>query len=192
MAVYTLETSDTNIVDAAGLAKLQYAIVDGDGCPMGPSGTIAQGAYRGMGVHIAARKAGGAIPEPRIVNSSGDDGAYLQQFIFQPPELSKIDLTFGAFNMDFLAAVQGLSTFAVGDWTGVGVEHHPGLFAVIRRHRFWRGGLERRRAIDQNNGLHRCGGDQNRSSECGADCRAARGRVIRGIRSRLIDRDLGD
>lgn len=121
MPVYTIE-SNTNIVDAAGLARLQYAIVDSDGVPMGRTGSIAQGAYSGMGIHVAARKAGGAIEPPREVDSAGDDGGYLQKFVFGPAKLATMDLDFGILNADFLAAVSKTNVVTVNEWPMFGLE----------------------------------------------------------------------
>lgn len=121
MPVYTIE-SNTNIVGVAGLYKAQYAITDTDGFPMGPTGSIAQGAHRGMGIHVGVKKAGGPAGEPRVVDQTGDDGTYLQKFIFGSTKIGEMDLTFEVDNMDFYAAISNLKVFQIGEWNGVGIE----------------------------------------------------------------------
>lgn len=117
-----LDVSNTSIFTAAGLARAQWAKVDTNGIPMGPTGSIAQGADRGMGIYAFAKRAGGAASEPRITPVTGDNGRRRHQYAFNAADLGNLDLTFGAFNMDAYNAFSGTKTHAIGEWNAIGAE----------------------------------------------------------------------
>ncbi len=118
MAVYS-DVANTSVIAVAGLARLQFAVVDADGYPNGPAGALAQGAQRGMGIHTAVKRAGGQSPEPVTVYAKGDDNKFKMGFQFSPEGTGSLDLNFGIYNMDFLAAVTATKIHTLGEWNAV-------------------------------------------------------------------------
>lgn len=110
----------TTIFGAAGVARAQYAIVSPDGVPLGPTGSIANGANRGMGTHVMVKRAAGTAPTPREVNVTGDNGRKKLKFVFTAAEIGSFDMDFGAFDMNAYAAFTGTKIQTIGDWAMVG------------------------------------------------------------------------
>ncbi len=113
------DVTNTSIVGMAGVHKAQWSLIDSDGYPMGPTGSIANGSNRGMGIHPGIKRGGGAGTEPRIVNSTGDDGLHLMQFAFGPAEIARMDMLYATYNMDFYVAATGTKIHSDGEWNTV-------------------------------------------------------------------------
>lgn len=111
-----------SIFGTAGVARAQYAIVNPSGYPLGPTGSIAQGASRGMGVHVMVKRAAGNYPGPRLVNDTGDNGRKRLKFAFTAADIGEFDADFGAFDMNMYAAVTGTKIRQLGDWNIVGFQ----------------------------------------------------------------------
>jgi hypothetical protein len=108
------DVANTSIMHSGGVRCFQYAGLDSDGCPMGKTGTIAQGSQAGMGIHKGTKTAGGAGAEPRIVVWSGDDGLYRAQMPVAAAELPRLELTVAPYNGDFHALATGTKLGTVG------------------------------------------------------------------------------
>lgn len=116
------DVTNTTIYSQAGIAMCQYEINDlTTGLGMGPTGAIVAGSGRGMGRYIAVKNAGAQNPEPRVVPVSGDNGRFLQVYMFGPAELGVIDMAFGAFNSNAYAAWSDTAVDTVADSAAVGI-----------------------------------------------------------------------
>ena len=113
------DVTNTSIVGMAGVHRAQWCLIDSDGYPMGPTGSISNGASRGMGIHPGVKRGGGAGAEPRVVNSTGDDGDHLMQFAFKPNEIPRMDVLMATYNMDFYVAATGTKIHQDGEWNTV-------------------------------------------------------------------------
>ncbi len=117
------DLSNVSVFSAAGVTRAQYAINDRTtGLPLGPTGAIAQGDDRGMGVYIAVKRASSPIPGPRITPVTGDNGRFRHQYAFSAAELGNIDMNFGVFNQDVYAAFTGTKVHSIGEWNAIGIE----------------------------------------------------------------------
>lgn len=121
MAVYTSYTP-IQVFGVAGVAQCQYAIVNTSGYPMGSTGTIANGASRGMGVPTMIKSAAGQYPAPRAVNVTGSNGRKRLKFVFTAAELGEFDMQFGAFDMNFYTRATGTKIRTLGDWQVIGMQ----------------------------------------------------------------------
>src|SRR5258706_14041899 len=116
------DLTNASIFSQAGVAMAQYEIVDPNtGLGAGPTGSIAAGSTRGMGRYIAIKNASAPNPAARVVNSSGDNGRFLQPYTFNPAELGLIALGFGAFDMNAYAAFSKTKLATVGYAYMVGI-----------------------------------------------------------------------
>jgi len=117
------DLTNTTIFSQAGAAMAQYEINDPTtGLGAGPTGSIAPGSGRGMGRYIAVKSAAGQNPQPRVVTASGDNGRFLQPYVFNPAEPGVVNLAFGAFNMNAYAAFSKTKIRTIGDGAGVGIQ----------------------------------------------------------------------
>lgn len=117
------DLSQISLFSQAGVAACQYAINDaGSGLPMGPTGSIAPGQSRGLGAYIAIKEATDNVSEPRVVNVTGANGAFRQQYIFLPADLGTLQMGFGAFSQDVYANWSNTRVEALGDFNIVGLD----------------------------------------------------------------------
>lgn len=121
MPIYS-DVPNTSIVQMAGVRYAQYAVCDVDGYPNGPAGSLANGAQRGMGLHVGVKRAGGQAPENRSSDATGDDGSYQMAFLYGPNATGRLNLSFAPYNMDFLTAVTGTKIQTSDEWNMVGEE----------------------------------------------------------------------
>jgi hypothetical protein len=113
---------NTTIYSQAGLAMCQYELNDpASGLGRGPTGSITPGSGRGMGRYIAVKRAAAPNPDPRVVNSSGDNGRFRQGYAFDPAELGNIDMAFGAFHSNAYAAFSNTKVDTIADSAAVGI-----------------------------------------------------------------------
>lgn len=115
MATYPSYTP-IDVLGVAGVAQCQYAIVNSLGYPMGSTGTISNGASRGMGVPTMIKSASGQFPAPRTVNVTGSNGRKRLKFVFTAADLGEFDMQFGAFDLNFYARSNGVKIQTIGDW----------------------------------------------------------------------------
>lgn len=110
------DLTNTTIFSQAGVAMAQYEINDPTtGLGAGPTGSITPGSGRGMGRYIAIKNASAPNPAARVVNATGDNGRFLQSYVFNPAELGLIALSFGAFDQNAYAAFSKTKLQTVGD-----------------------------------------------------------------------------
>jgi hypothetical protein len=117
------DLSQISLFSQAGVTACQYAINDsGTGLPMGPTGTITAGQSRGLAAYIAIKEATDNISEPRVINVTGANGSFRQQYIFLPADLGTLQMGFGAFSQDAYAAFSDTKIEALGDFNIVGFD----------------------------------------------------------------------
>lgn len=117
------DLQNTTIFSQAGVAMAQYEINDPNtGLGAGPTGSIAPGSGRGMGRYIAIKNAAAPNPAARVVNATGDNGRFLQSYVFNPAELGLIALGFGAFDQNAYAAFSKTKLDTVGDAYASGIQ----------------------------------------------------------------------
>lgn len=121
MPIYT-DVANTSIFVTGGVAKFQYALVDSDGYVNGPSGLLAQGAQRGMGIHAGIKRAGGQANDPRTRTSTGDDGLFRINWLFPADADGNLDLNFAPMHFDFMALVTSTKNYSDGEWNTIGME----------------------------------------------------------------------
>jgi hypothetical protein len=111
--------------DSSGLEEVWWAKNDSSGYPMGPTGTLANGADASMSQLLGANSLNLPLQQPRQVNVPGDDGVS-SVFFFQPEALPSGDLAIGTFDVNFFSQAQGTKVYADGDWdTVVGAVNSP-------------------------------------------------------------------
>lgn len=113
---------NTTIFSAAGVAACQWALVNSLGIPMGPTGALANGLDAGLSRYIGIKTAGAASAEPRKVDVTGDNGRFRHSYMFNPAEISALELNFGAMNLTLAAAAQGIKNRVLGDWEMIGAD----------------------------------------------------------------------
>lgn len=107
-------------LSAAGIARAQYAVVDASGIP---NGNLASGQDSPLSLYVGVKQTGGAIPDPRKVDVSGDNGRFLQSYVFNANQLSQLDLNFGMFDMSAYARFSGTKIDASkAEWNIAGME----------------------------------------------------------------------
>lgn len=121
MAIYSPYTP-IDVFGVAGVAQCQYAIVNAAGYPMGSTGSIANGASRGLGVPTMIKSAAGQYPAPRAVNVTGANGRKRLKFVFTAADLGEFDMVFGAMDFAFLTRSSGTKIQSLGDWEVVGLQ----------------------------------------------------------------------
>jgi hypothetical protein len=100
---------------AAGFDRLEYMMLDSSGIAAGPSGSITAGATGSpMGRMLGVKTSDIVIPEPDIVNITGDDGP-LGSFIFQPTATPGFNIDVGAADLQDEAYFQGTLVANEGD-----------------------------------------------------------------------------
>lgn len=118
-----IDATNISIFSQAGVAACQYALNDPTtGLPMGASGTIAQGQSRGLGAYIAIKEATDNVSEPRVVNVTGANGSFRQQYIFLPADLGTLNMNFGAFNQSVYTAFTSTKIETIGDFNMIGFD----------------------------------------------------------------------
>jgi hypothetical protein len=75
-----------------------------------------------MGRYIAIKNAAAPNPAARVVNATGDNGRFLQSYVFNPAELGLIALGFGAFDQNAYAAFSKTKLDTVGDAYASGIQ----------------------------------------------------------------------
>lgn len=94
----TYSSISTTVHSSAGIARAQYALLNSDGVPHGPTSVLTAGQDAGFGIYIAIKKAGGSLPPPRLVDATGDNGRFHHRYTFQPASIGELDMSFAAFN----------------------------------------------------------------------------------------------
>lgn len=97
----------STVHSTAGVARAQYALLDANGVPQGPSGLLSNGQDAGFGIYIAVKKSGGSLPPPRTVDVTGDNGRFHHRYTFQAASIGELDMAFGAFNDSAAALFTG-------------------------------------------------------------------------------------
>jgi hypothetical protein len=121
MPIYT-DVTNTSVVVTGGVAKFQYSLTDSDGYSHGPTGTLSNGAQRGMGIHQGVKRAGGQANDPRTRQSTGDNGLFRINWIFPAEADGNLDLSFAPLHGDFLALVTNTKNYADDEWNTFGME----------------------------------------------------------------------
>jgi hypothetical protein len=108
-------TANVTELIAAGFDRLEYHMLDTNGIAAGPSGSITAGATgSGAGRMRGVKTSDIVIPEPDIVNITGDDGP-LGSFIFQPTATPGFNIDVGAADLQDEAYFQGTLVENSGD-----------------------------------------------------------------------------
>lgn len=113
---------NTTIFSAAGVAAAQWALVNSLGLPYGPTGALANGLDAGLSRYIGVKTTGSASAEPRKVDVTGDNGRFRHSYMFNPAEISALELSFGTMNMTLAALAQGIKNRSLGDWEMLGAD----------------------------------------------------------------------
>lgn len=105
-------------ISAGGLSVAQYFVLNSVGYPYSTTGVLANGSQGGAGILRGAKRASPTNPTPRIEYASGDDGRFRQPFIFQPANLSELELLLATEDMDAESNWTGLKkvTDGVANW----------------------------------------------------------------------------
>lgn len=111
---------NTTIFSSAGIAAAQWAVVNTLGIPVGPTGSLGVGLDAGLSRYIGIKTGGAASAEPRKTDATGDNGRFRHSYMFNPADISQLELSFGAMNFTLAAMAQGIKNFSLGDWEFIG------------------------------------------------------------------------
>lgn len=108
-------TANIEQFTSAGVQLAWWALNNSNGYPMGPTGSIANGADSSMSQLQGINSLNLNLQQPRQVNVPGDDGVK-SVFFFEPESLPSGDLALGVFDATFVSRSQGTLVYADGDW----------------------------------------------------------------------------
>jgi hypothetical protein len=104
---------------SAGLARAQYCLMT-NGVP---NGHLSNGQDSPLSLYVAVKASGGAIPDPRVVNVTGDNGRFKHQYVFQAEALPTLDYNFGILDMSAYAKFTGTKVDAsLAEWNMIGID----------------------------------------------------------------------